>query len=284
VQWDPSAVERSPPLFAFAPAAAPLRRCLEWPGLHLLQDLCEARRLVTARGMPVRLTGERSAEPYETRLLLRAEMHVRSGEWHDLFNVLAWLTYPCVKAALNARHHEEATRCGANSADRGRRTPTRDALTLFDEGGVIVAASDPALLDMIRAFEWKTLFWTCRARFLEHVRVFVIGHALAGKLLAPYVGLTAHAVLLPVTRALTHAPLSAALEEIDARVTELVRSGPAFEAPRTLSPLPVLGVPGWFAASACETFYDDAAYFRPARSARPGKPLDPVAGYNRAAR
>ena len=99
--------------------------------------------------------------------------------------MLAWLAYPRTKAALNARHHEEETGCGSAAPDRGKRTRVQDALTVFDEHGVIVAASDPELLEMIRAFEWKRLFWTYRARFLEHLRVFVIGHALAEKLLRP---------------------------------------------------------------------------------------------------
>jgi hypothetical protein len=59
------------------------------------------------------------------------------------------------------------------------------------------------------------------------------------------------------------------LAEIDARVAERVRSGPAFDAPRNLSPLPVLGVPRWFRDNAFEAFYDDAAYFRSGRRARP---------------
>jgi hypothetical protein len=122
---------------------------------------------------------------------------------------------------------------------------------------------------MVRAFEWKALFWEHRGRFLEHVHVFVIGHALAEKLLAPYVGLTAHAVLLPLDADVLQWALPDALAEIDARVAEPVRSGPAFAAPRNLSPLPVLGVPGWFRDNAGEAFYDDAAYFRSGRRAHP---------------
>jgi Protein of unknown function (DUF3025) len=269
MDWDPTFVDRAPALCAFAEAAEPLRTCGDWPALPLLQALCDARGIVNARGMPMCLVGERTEEPYETRLYLRGEMHVRGAVWHDLFNVLAWLAYPKTKAALNARHHEEETGCGPTASDRGRRTRVQDALTVFDEHGVIVAAADPELLEMIRAFEWKRLFWTERARFLEHLRVFVIGHALCEKLLAPYVGLTAHAVLLSLDADVLRSALPDALAQIDARVAERVRSGPAFDSPRNLSPLPVLGVPGWFRGNALEAFYDDAAYFRSGRRARP---------------
>jgi hypothetical protein len=184
-------------------------------------------------------------------------------------NVLAWLAYPKTKAALNARHHEEEARCGPAPSIDGRRSRVRDALTLFDESGAIVAASDLALLEMIQAFEWKRLFWSHRARVMEHLRVFVVGHALAGKLLAPYVGMTAHAVLLPVSASFAESGPQAQLAEIDRRTAELVRSGPAFSAPRNLSPLPVLGIPGWYSENACERFYDNAAYFRAGRGSAP---------------
>ena len=122
---------------------------------------------------------------------------------------------------------------------------------------------------MIRAFEWKRLFWTERARFLEHLRVFVIGHAAAEKLMAPYIGLTAHALLLPVGPPFTRSALSVQLAEVDGLAAQLVRTAPAFDSPRNLSPLPLLGVPGWSRESALEAFYDDAAYFRSGRRARP---------------
>ncbi|MBN3821090.1 DUF3025 domain-containing protein, partial [Paraburkholderia sp. Se-20369] len=38
---------------------------------------------------------------------------------------------------------------------------------------------------------------------------------------------------------------------------------------RDLSPLPVLGVPGWCAENAEPAFYDDPAVFRSGRRARP---------------
>jgi hypothetical protein len=269
MHWDASFLDRSPTLSPLAEAAGPLRTCSAWPSLPLLQNLCDSRAVVNTLGMPVRLVAERTEETYETRLFLRGEMHVRGGVWHDLFNVLAWLAYPRTKAALNARHHEEEIGYGPTASDRGKRTRVQDALTVFDEHGVIVAASDPELIEMIQAFEWKRLFWTCRARFLEHLRVFVIGHALAEKLLAPYAGLTAHALLLPVGPAFTRSALSVQLAEVDGLAAQLVRTGPVFDSPRNLSPLPLLGVPGWSRESALEAFYGDATYFRSGRRTRP---------------
>ncbi len=271
MHWDPSFIDRSLALFPLAEAAVVLRACGDWPRLTLLQDLCDAGAVVNACGMPLRLVGEANGEPFETRLRLRGEMHVRERSWHDLFNVLAWIAYPRTKAALNARHHEEATRCDSASSREGRRTSVRDALTLFDESGAIVAAADPELLEMIRAFEWKRLFWAHRGRVEAHLRVFVVGHALAEKLLSPYVGLTAHAILLPVSAPFMESALSSQLMELDRQAAQCIRTGPAFDAPRMLAPLPVLGIPGWSRESAFEAFYDDAGYFRPGRRVRPSQ-------------
>jgi len=38
--------------------------------------------------------------------------------------------------------------------------------------------------------------------------------------------------------------------------------------PRSLSPLPVLGIPGWWSENEAPAFYDDTAYFREGRMRR----------------
>jgi hypothetical protein len=98
------------------------------------------------------------------------------------------------------------------------------------------------------------------------MRVFVIGHALAQKALAPYLGMTAHALLLPAGEAFTHWPPEGDLREIDLLAQRAIRDGRAFGSPRMLAPLPVLGIPGWWGANAQECFYDNSAYFRAGRA------------------
>jgi hypothetical protein len=265
--WDARLVERQPALAAFAHVAARLRRCEHWPDLALLQALCDERGIANARGTRLRLVGEATGEAYEQRIHRAGEMHVRAGLWHDLFNVLAWLAYPETKAALNERHcahfSNSAIEHGCAPSARG---PVRDALTVFDENGAIVASSDPGLLDCIRAFEWKELFWVRRRCAVECMRVFTFGHALAEKALTPYVGITAHTILVAVDEAFTRAPCAEQVAEIDRRAAQAVRSDGAFSAPRLLAPLPMLGVPGWCAENAREAFYDKTTYFRPGRT------------------
>jgi hypothetical protein len=91
MDWDPRFLERSPAFDGFAEVAQPLRSCREWPRLEFLQGLCDARGVVNAQGIPVRLRSAPGGDGYEARIYLTGEMHVREGDWHDLFNVLAWL-------------------------------------------------------------------------------------------------------------------------------------------------------------------------------------------------
>jgi hypothetical protein len=202
--------------------------------------------------------------PYERRIFELGEVVYRRESWHDLFNALVWLTFPRAKAALNARHIQEMEREAP-----GKRGRARDALTLFDEGGLIVASTDPGLLQLIREFKWRTLFWERRAEFTQRMRYFAFGHALYEKALAPFVGITASAALLEVDDTFLAADLAAALALADHRVAALLASTERVRTPRDFSPVPVLGVPGWSPWTEDERFYENPAYFRPGRAGPP---------------
>jgi hypothetical protein len=266
VDWDPDFADRSPIFEPLRERAAALRTHCEWPSREALQALISARGVATAGGAPLRLAGDIGTQPYESRIRLAAEMHVRERDWHDFFTVLVWLTYPKTKAALNdAQHaawlHERAS-AGAASSQRG---PARDALTLFDENGAIVLASDSSLLDDVRAFRWKRLFRDRRSEVRAAMRFFVFGHALLHKALQPYVGITAHAMLLTVSAEVLSTPLPQLIGAVDTLAAPIVH---ALETPLALSPLPLLGVPGWWPANEHAAFYDDTRYFRAGRAGR----------------
>lgn len=240
-----------------------------WPTLAELQRLVDEIRVVNRRGMPLRQVpqGPRPASPldgYEPRIYLRGELQVRDAEWHDLFNVLAWLVFPRAKAALNARHYRALVAQAASGARN--RGPAQDALTLFDEGGVIVASSDRGLLRMLVDFAWKDLFWRDRTRVAAHMEFFVFGHALFEKVLDPYVGITGRAVLFEVGTDFHGASTAARVARLDALLADRLDDETAFRATRELTPVPILGVPGWYAQNAAGSFYDNADYFRPRRT------------------
>jgi hypothetical protein len=266
--WDRDFLARSPMLEPLRPHAGAFGA--GWPGIADLQRLLDRRDPPprNAGGMPLRLvpqaSGSRAFEDgYEPRLYLRGELQVREGSWHDLFNVLVWLAFPLAKAALNERHYAELK--AQRTSGARNRGPVQDALTLFDEGGVIALSSDPELLQMVRAWRWKELFWNSRARLVARMRFSLFGHALYEKALRPFTGVTGRGLLLGIEPAVLGAPLAERNAAVDSRAAAYLRDPASLAATRELAVVPVLGVPGWHADNEREEFYDDADYFRPGR-------------------
>jgi hypothetical protein len=132
-----------------------------------------------------------------------------------------------------------------------------------------VLSSDASLLDDVREFRWKRLFVERRANVIATMRVHVFGHALLDKALRPYVGMSAHAILLQVPEEHFVQQRMTQLDTIDMLAADAVRS---LTTPRSLSPLPVLGIPGWWRENEEPAFYDNAAYFREGRKPRVARP------------
>jgi hypothetical protein len=255
------------------PFAAALSHHRKWPAREALQELIAARGVRNAGGIPLRLVAPETiaSASFEERVYREGELEVRQGDWHDLFNVLAWVVYPRAKAALNERHiiarREEGDNTSALESTRRRanRGRVRDALTLFDESGAVVLSNDRELIEDLRAFRWKRLFWSGRDHVRSGMRFYVFGHAMFEKALNPYVGMTAHAVLESVGAEFMNAPVERQIACVDELVAGRASGVEPLTVPAVLSPLPVLGVPGWWRANEEEGFYDNARYFRRGR-------------------
>ncbi len=263
-EWNEAFAEQSPLLTVLRAAARQVAGD-DWPALSRLQEIIARAGICTASGLPLQLVSPASGADasYEQRLHARGELEFRERNWHDLFNVLVWLTFPRAKAALNARHH------AAQPADKaGGRGPVRDALTLFDESGVVVLSTDAELLTMIREFRWKPLFWERRAAVISGMDFLPFGHALCEKALAPYKGITGRGWLLEVGRDFLELPAAERLVQIDRRLALQIADPQALRHTHELAPLPVLGVPGWCPDNEHSTYYDDRDHFRPGRASR----------------
>lgn len=165
---------------------------------------------------------------------------------HDLFNGLTWLTFPRTKNKLNRLQAEEIAAAGVGA----KRGPLRDALTLFDENAAILLAP-PELQQALEARQWPRLFIDLRPLWAD-AQVLLFGHAAQEKLQRPRKAITAH-VYLP-RQALSFNDLDAALaDDLDADHL----------AQKPYSPLPVLGIPGWWPGNENFSFYDDLGVFRP---------------------
>ena len=204
-------------------------------------------------GAPLRFVPPRAPQhaaygSYEIRAFESGEVATRPDSLHDLFNAFAWLAYPRTKAKLNALHARSIP------AERGKRGPFRDLLTILDEGGALVACDDPSLAGLVRGMRWKALFWDERERLLRGMRILVLGHAVLERALAPWAGMTCKALFVPASG------------DSDAHAARWLGELPDNATPRDLPPIPVFGYPGWHPSTVAASFYDDERWFRRART------------------
>jgi len=219
-----------------------------WPSLDDLNGLALESGLKTGSGRPVRFVPPQKADAYyEVHLSETGEVHTRAENWHDLFNALAWLAFPKTKACINAMHAAQMPK------ESGVRGKLRDMLTLFDEGGAIVALANPELEGLIRQHRWKELFWDRRASVVADLRIHVLGHALLEMALRPRPGLTCKVIFIPEGA------------DPDATAMHWLATHDVTGTTRDLVSLPIFGYPGWLPGSDEPAFYDDQRYFRPFR-------------------
>lgn len=204
-------------------------------------------RFVPAAALP-------AGQAYERFIFDTAQVPTRDGA-HDFFNGLIWLHCPQTKRCLNALQAGEIATHGVGSV----RGALRDALTLFDENAALLQAP-PVLWDALRARDWQRLFVTERTLWAR-ARLVLFGHALLEKLVVPYKSITAHVFTEPVPESLGD-DLAAWDGWLASRLDATAMARKPF------TPLPVLGVPGWWDANADPAFYADATVFRPPRGPR----------------
>ena len=263
VDWSaPRERMRSPLYAALAPALARMPSD-RWPTRDDLN--AAATDIFTSRGMALRFVNprghtDRERRYYELRIAATGEVETRPENWHDLFNALTWITYPRAKAVINAQHAAILEERGEEEAKR--RSPARDALTLFDEGGVIVASRETELLRLVKDFEWKELFWHRRTELAARMRFFAFGHALCEQALTPYLGMVAKTVFIAADEDFLALSPQAQVARADTLVATHFSERGNFPSPKAMAPMPVLGVPGWYPDTARESFYDDARHFR----------------------
>ena len=223
---------------------------------------------VNQAGLPIRFVSaaELNVRDYEKHIYQTGEVSTREQSWHDFFNALAWCRFPKLKAAMNARHYGEL-----DAAEPGRRGQLRDALTLLDESGVIVSGTEPGILEAIASKDWHKAFVIQRENWAQGIRVTVCGHAILEKFLDPYKSVTAHALLLQTPELLT-------VEALDDWLASAILDNGILTSPASLSPLPLMGIPGWWQAGAQDAaFYGDLDVFRPDSGRRPPAPVHTLA-------
>lgn len=257
-----------------------------WPSLDDYQCLLEQQSppVMTRNGSALNIVSQAGKprsfkEHYAPRIYQYGEIQTRTENWHDFFQLLTWIMFPRTKALINEIHIplaqgriesaiETETRINSGigaGAELGRRTPLENMLSLFDEGGAVVISSDASLLQLIREFQWKTLFWQQRKALRQHLNCIVFGHAMYEKGLEPYIGMTANTILLQCEEELFHCSNSEQLAWIDDALATVIADRERLSVPKDLAPFPLLGMPGWDVNNSDKGYYDNRYYFRPGR-------------------
>nr|WP_155470848.1 DUF3025 domain-containing protein [Pseudoduganella buxea] len=225
----------------------------------------QALGLVNHQGLPLRFVPQ-SALPdgvaYEEFIGATGGVPTREN-LHDFFNGLVWLTFPLVKRQLNALQAGRIARDGIGKS----RGPARDAATIFDENAALLVVREggegAALVDALRSHRWREAFVQRAGMFGADAEVWLFGHALMEKLVAPYKAITAHTRIVVAADTYFTLPREERQAWIDAHVAHQLAQEELCNADFT--PLPVLGIPGWWAQQD-DAFYDDTTVFRPRRN------------------
>ena len=273
-QTDAAAVSRWPeidwtrPWYASVLAAAQtVNAAPDWRAA--LDAQAAALSLHNARGLPLRFVPQAALPDglaYEAFIDATGGVPTRDN-LHDFFNALVWLSFPRIKVQLNALQAAQIALAGIGKS----RGAARDAATIFDENAalIVVRAGAPAaavVAAALRAHRWHDAFVAQRASFGVEVEVWLFGHALMEKLVAPYKAITAHSWLLEADAAFFALPQADKRAWIDRAVAAALAARSLSAADFT--PLPVLGVPLWWPAQD-GAFYQDATVFRPRRGQAP---------------
>ena len=231
--------------------------------LTQLTQLAQARGVVSGHGEPITFVAadDAGAVPYELHIARSGRVPTRHN-LHDLFNAAVWLTYPRLKATMNRRQAQDLR---AEMGGTARRGPQRDAATLLDESGLLLAvderfASSAVFHAELRAHAWSTLFGAWRARWHQHWAPYLVGHAVMEKLVQPYAAITARVCVVAMAQDDIHDAAA-----VDAAAAHALERNPIWSS-MALPPLPVLGIPGWWPANESPAFYANSQVFRPARS------------------
>jgi len=183
---------------------------------------------------------------------------------HDFFNGLVWLGFPLIKRQLNALQAAQIALAGVGKS----RGPARDGATIFDENAALLVVRDnadgAALVQALRNHRWSEAFVERRASFGVDAQVWLFGHALMEKLVAPRKAITAHTRVVVAGTDFFDLDHDSRRAWLDARVAQDLAAHGLSTADFT--PLPVLGIPGWW-PDQDQAFYDDATVFRPKRQA-----------------
>jgi len=246
---------------AFERAAPPADSFIE-----AFNGAAHALNLRSDAGLPIRFVPQAAlpeGTAYEEFIGATGQVPTRDN-LHDFFNALVWQTFPLIKRELNALQAAQIAQAGVGKS----RGPARDAATIFDENAALLVVRDNdagrALVEDLRAHRWLAALYDQRSLFGKDAEVWLFGHALMEKLVAPRKAITAHTRVVFVPSDYFALAPDARRAWIDREMANTLKHEGL--APSGFTPLQVLGVPGWWPDQDAD-FYLDTTVFRPKRMA-----------------
>ena len=273
-QWDPEFLNKSL-IFSDLKLLLKNTNWTDWPGCQGLLGLLN-NPVILSSGLQLDMKTQDDTLPfpemgYEERVYKKGIISTREENWHDLFNAFIWLLFPKTKVLLNDLHMQELKKQAGK-----KRTPARDAITHIDESGIIIVSSDSSLLDFLKNHQWQEVFVQSRGLwfnrgfekgvekgFQQQIGAFVFGHGMYEKAFKPFIGFTGKAYCLKVDNGFYRQDKMAQYHMLDQLLCHDIKQKNALCDSSSLSPLPILGVPGWSKDNESPDFYDNKNYFRP---------------------
>ncbi|MGP9544818.1 DUF3025 domain-containing protein [Psychrobacter sp. AOP7-B1-25] len=250
-----------------------LRTAMAQQADHLQQPLPHTKPAHEHKSQTLQFVSQNAlpeGEAYEQFIGTTGNIPTRDN-LHDLFNGSIWLTFPKTKAVLNYYHMLEISKQGISE----RRGRVRDTITVFDENGAVLVTSDASIGDALVNFDWQASLVKPRAKW-DHptqsnnsaqAAVYIFGHALLEQLVSPRKPLCAHSIVIHVAQEFFTLPLAERTNCLDSKVAEYMDTLLSNDdvKPRQLAPLPILGVPHFWAENKAADFYEDSYVFRSGR-------------------
>lgn len=243
----------------------------QWPNCQQLMVFLE-QGLCNCAGLPISLVAQDDNLPYpemsyEERIYKTGIISTRENNWHDFFNTMIWVLFPESKKLLNLLHIKEME----NQAS-SHRTIGRDAITHLDESGIIIVSSEQSLIDALRHHQWMDVFYQQRELWIDdlpfkqkvskQIAAFIFGHGMYEKSLHPFIGLTGKMYAIKVEKDFFNQDKLQQYQQLDQFLAADIKLTQTLKNNQKLSPLPVLGIPGWFEQNKQQSFYQNQDYFR----------------------
>jgi hypothetical protein len=243
----------------------------DWPnaaGLNALKENILGGQPNTLAGIPDFVCQndlEETSAYYEQIIFQQKMIPTRPQSWHDLFNALIWIQFPQTKLLLNKLHIEDIEQFGLSP-----RTSRRNHMTHFDECGVVLACSDPQLLELLAEHQWQRVFIEHREKWGKDIHAHIFGHANYEMLLNPFIGLTGKWLAVEVDDNFSQLNSVQKQAQLDQLLCRKMSEESVFSQTKPLLPLPLLGIPGWWEGNNNPEFYANTNYFR--KKSPPPKP------------